>query len=469
MGVSPMSDGVRVTAARSFLFILSLFLAVEPGFAAGETAPYPRRDAVVRAVQQASAAVVNISAKKIHEQQSPFSRGAGDPFFDQFFRDFFDAFGPRQYTTQSLGSGVIISPEGYILTNDHVVSKAAEITVRLADQGEYPATLVGSDPKSDLAVLLIKADPPTPFIGMGRADDLMIGETVIAIGNPFGLSHTVTTGVVSAVNRSIRTGNRTYQDFIQTDASINPGNSGGPLLNINGELIGINTAIYQKAEGIGFAIPIDRARRIYEDLVAYGRVNKPWVGIFLQDVTPSLARHFGVSPEEGVLISKVVEGAPGDRAGLREGDLVMSIGNRKVKNRESYLSLIEGYRPGEKIRFAVLRKGTPREMDLKSQALTPEITMDISREWLGLDIAQSRDRSSDRVVPAAGVLVSSVDERAEAYRIGIRRGDIIRQVNNIQIERLEDYQRAMEQVLNTESLVLLVMRENRGYYVTLVP
>ncbi len=451
------------------LLLLALFLLIRPISLLGETAPYPRRDAVVRAVEQASAAVVNISAEQIHEQQSPFSRGAGDPFFDQFFRDFFDSFGPRQYKTQSLGSGVIISPEGYILTNDHVVSKAAKITVRLADQREFSATLVGSDPKSDLAVLLIKADPAPPYIGMGRADDLLIGESVIAIGNPFGLSHTVTTGVVSAVNRSIRTGNRTYQDFIQTDASINPGNSGGPLLNINGELIGINTAIYQKAEGIGFAIPIDRARRIYEDLVTYGRVNKPWVGIFLQDLTPPLARHFGVSPEEGVLISKVVKGGPGDRAGVREGDLIVQIGTRRVKNREGYLSLIEGYRPGEKIPISLLRKGTPHRMDLKSEALTPEVSLAISREWLGLDISQIPSRKKGQAIPTAGVIVSAVDEHAEAYRTGIRPGDIIRQVNNIEIESMADYQRAMEQVLNTESLVLLVIRESRGYYVTLVP
>ena len=464
-----MNRKILLSGPGCSLLLIALFLLVKPIPLLGETAPYPRRDAVVRAVEQASAAVVNISAEQIHEQQSPFSRGAGDPFFDQFFRDFFDSFGPRQYKTQSLGSGVIISPEGYILTNDHVVSKAAKITVRLADQREFSATLVGSDPKSDLAVLLIKADPAPPYIGMGRADDLLIGESVIAIGNPFGLSHTVTTGVVSAVNRSIRTGNRTYQDFIQTDASINPGNSGGPLLNINGELIGINTAIYQKAEGIGFAIPIDRARRIYEDLVTYGRVNKPWVGIFLQDLTPSLARHFGVSPEEGVLISKVVKGGPGDRAGVREGDLIVQIGTRRVKNREGYLSLIEGYRPGEKIPISLLRKGTPHRMDLKSEALTPEVSLAISREWLGLDISQIPSRKKGQAIPAAGVIVSAVDEHAEAYRTGIRPGDIIRQVNNIEIESMADYQRAMEQVLNTESLVLLVIRESRGYYVTLVP
>jgi serine protease Do len=420
-------------------------------------------------VEKASPAVVNISADQVHEQRYPFSRGTRDPFFDQFFRDFFESFGSREYTTQSLGSGVIISPEGYILTNEHVISKASNITVRLADQREYAATLVGSDPKSDLAVLRIEAERSTPFMQMGRADNLLIGETVIAIGNPFGLSHTVTTGVVSALNRSIRTGNRTYQDFIQTDASINPGNSGGPLLNINGELIGINSAIYQKAEGIGFAIPIDRARRIFEDLIAYGRVNKPWVGLFLQDLTPQLAQHFGVSSKEGVLISKVIQDGPGAEAGFKEGDIVVSIGNRAVTNRESYLSLIDGYRAGEVIPMSVVREGERRDMEIRSGSISPETAMAISREWLGLDVSPLQGRSRGGRDGTEGVMVTAVNRHSEAYRIGIRSGDIIRQVNNVQIREVEDYRRAMEQALNAESVVLLVVREGFGYYITLVP
>lgn len=454
-----------------FFFLATLFFLLflsGPSLQAAH-APYPRRDAVVEAVERSSAAVVNISSIQVHEQRSPFSFGTPSPFLDDFFRDFYESFAPREYKTQSLGSGVIISPEGYILTNEHVITQATTIQVRLADQTEYRATLVGSDPKSDLAVLRIEADKPCPYIHMGRSDDLMIGETVIAIGNPFGLSHSVTTGVISALNRSIRTGNRLYQDFIQTDASINPGNSGGPLLNINGELIGINTAIYRKAEGIGFAIPIGRAQRIYKDLLAYGRVHKPWIGIFLQDLTPQLVRYFGLSEGKGMLISRVIQDSPADRAGLREGDILVRIGDRDVEGRESYLTLIERYRVDEKIPLVFLRDGKERKTIVKGSEITPERAMAISREWLGLDVAEPSNRRGGPPSGTGGVMVEKVDRHSEAYKIGIRPGDLVGQVNNTRVRSLKDYQGAMEQALNAGNVVLLVFREGVGYSVTLSP
>ncbi len=441
-------------------FFLTISLLLFSADLEAVRAPYPRRDAVVEAVESASSAVVNISSVQVHEQRSPFGRPS--PFFDEFFRDFYESFAPREYKTQSLGSGVIISPEGYILTNEHVITQATTIQVRLADKTEFKATLVGSDPKSDLAVLRIEADKVLPYIHMGHSDDLMIGETVIAIGNPFGLSHSVTTGVISAMNRSIRTGDRLYQDFIQTDASINPGNSGGPLLNINGDLIGINTAIYRKAEGIGFAIPIGRARRIYEDLVAYGRVHKPWLGIFLQDLTPQLVRYFGLPEGKGMLISRVIQESPADRAGLREGDILVRIGGRDVEDRESYLTLVEGYRVDEKISLAFLRDGKERTATVKGSSITPDRAMAISREWLGLDV-------TDLPRGGGGVVIEKVDRHSEAYKIGIRRGDLIGQVNNTRVRSLKDYQGAMEQALNAGNVALLVIREGVGYSVTLSP
>jgi len=454
---------------RFFFLVVFLVLSLSGSSLWAGHAPYSRRDAVVEAVERSSAAVVNISSVQVHEERSPFSFGTPSPFFDEFFRDFYESFAPREYKTQSLGSGVIISPEGYILTNEHVITQATTIQVRLADQTEYRATLVGSDPKSDLAVLRIEADDPFPYIHMGRSDDLMIGETVIAIGNPFGLSHSVTTGVISALNRSIRTGNRLYQDFIQTDASINPGNSGGPLLNINGELIGINTAIYRKAEGIGFAIPIGRARRIYEDLVAYGRVHKPWLGIFLQDLTPQLVRYFGLPEGKGMLISRVVQNSPADRAGLREGDILIRIGERDVEDRESYLTLIEGYRVDEKIPLRFLRDGKIREATVKGSEITPERAMAISREWLGLDVTDLSKRQGGLPPGAGGVVIEKVDRHSEAYKIGIRPGDRIGRVNNTRVRSLKDYQRAMEQALNAGNVVLLVIRKGIGYSITLSP
>ncbi len=440
-----------ITPLLFLLFFSTPLLADHP--------PYPRRDAVVEAVERSSAAVVNVSSVQVHSERSPFSFGSSSPFLNDFFRDFYESSGPREYKTQSLGSGVMISPEGYILTNEHVITQATAIQVRLADQREYRAALVGSDPKSDIAVLRIKAGKPLPYIHMGRSDDLMIGETVIAIGNPFGLSHSVTTGVISALNRSIRTKDRLYQDFIQTDASINPGNSGGPLLNINGELIGINTAIYRKAEGIGFAIPIGRARRIYEDLLAYGRVHRPWLGVFLQDLTPQLVRYFRLSEGKGILISRVIQNSPADRAGLREGDILIEIGDHDVEDRESYLTLIEGYRVNDPIPLRYLRNGKEKKATVKGIEITPDRAMLISREWLGLAVAEG----------AGGVVIQKADRHSEAYRIGLRPGDLIRRVNNRSVRSLKDYQEAIEQVLNAENVVLLVIREGVGYSVTLSP
>jgi serine protease Do len=457
------------TWVRFNLLLISFFpvLSAKPLWAGH--APYPRRDAVVEAVENSSPAVVNISSEQIHEERSPFSFGAQDPLLGDFFKDFFESYAPREYKTQSLGSGVIISPKGYILTNEHVINQATTIKVRLADQTQYDAVLVGADPKSDLAVLRIEAKGALPFIHMGRSDDLMIGETVIAIGNPFGLSHTVTTGVISALNRSIRTGSRTYQDFIQTDASINPGNSGGPLLNINGELIGINTAIYRKAEGIGFAIPIGRARRIYEDLVTYGRVHRPWLGIFLQDLTPQLAGYFRTPGGAGMLISRVIQGSPADRAGLREGDILIRIGKRAVEDRRAYLSLVERFRVKELIPLQIVRDRKPRTVEVKGEEITPETALAISREWLGLDVEEFSAPQRGQRRSGGGVVIVKVNRHSDAYKIGIRSGDRIRQINNIPVSSLQDYVGAMEQALNAENVVLLVFREGVGYSVTLTP
>ncbi len=434
-----------------------------------EAQEYRRRDAVVRAVEKSSPAVVNIRTEQLHQRRSPFTVGPSDPFFDRFLEEFFDAFGPREYRTQSLGSGVIISPEGYILTNQHVVAQASSITVRLADQQEYTAHLVGADPRSDLAVIRIENAGRLPYIQMGRSDDLMIGETVLAIGNPFGLSHTVTTGVVSAINRTVETGQRTYHDFIQTDASINPGNSGGPLLNIRGELIGINTAIYQKAEGIGFAIPIGRAHRIYEDLVRFGEVQMPWIGVFLQDLTPSLRQYFGITAEEGVLVSKVIAASPAAKAGVAEGDVIIRIDEEVVADRDAYLALIDAYPPNRRIPMTLIRDGQTRTVQIRGAEFTVATAVAISRQWLGIEVSQVSESQGNRSSGPKGVRVSEVVGGSAAHRIGIRAGDLIGQVNNRRIATLRDYRKAVQQALNNETVVLLVIRQQTGYYVTLSP
>ena len=257
-----------------------------------------RRTPIVKAVERVGASVVNINTEEVAPAvRNPF-RDSRNPFFDQFFKEFFPS---RDNNRRSLGSGVIIHPEGYILTNEHVVSKATIIKVTLIDKREFDARLVGSDIKSDLAVIKIETNENLPHVSLGRSDDLMIGETVIAIGNPFGLQHTVTTGIISALHRSIKGGgNRVYREFIQLDASINPGNSGGPLLNIEGSLIGINTAIFKQAEGIGFAIPINKAKRIINDLIRYGKVRRGWLGVSVQSITKEMLSFFNIERVRGV-------------------------------------------------------------------------------------------------------------------------------------------------------------------------
>ena len=310
--------------------IFSIMLFVNPSD--NPAAENPRESAVVTAVKKVSPVVVNISSEfEVRKRINPFSGFGMDPSFENFFNDFFDPGFERRYKRSSLGSGVIIDGKrGFILTNQHVILKSKTITVGLKDGREFKAQIVGADPDSDLAVLRISSPKALPDITMGDSSNLMIGETVIAIGNPFGFSNTVTTGVISATNRSIRTEGMVYHDFIQTDASINPGNSGGPLLNINGELIGVNTAIYAKAQGIGFAIPINTAKRIVSDLIRYGEVIPAWIGITVQDIDADLARYLKASAIKGVLVKKAEKSGPAGKAGIREGDIILSIKTRDI-------------------------------------------------------------------------------------------------------------------------------------------
>ena len=307
---------MRMLLRRCIIAVLLLSTTIildEANAAAKESL---RRSAIVVSVEKVSPAVVNISTM-VTEKVNPFFPFGGDDFFKDFFPEMFS----REYQRSSLGSGVIIDGEkGYIVTNHHVVARATEIKVITSNQKEYKGRSLGSDPRSDLAVIKIDANVKLPEAKLGNSEDLMIGETVIAIGNPFGLTHTVTTGVVSAIDRSVRAEDRIYRHFIQTDASINPGNSGGPLLNIDGDVIGINTAIYQKAQGIGFAIPVSKAKRIVKELLRAGEVRPPWLGLDLQDLTPELKRHFALpAGGGGVLVSDVYRGQPRRSSGREEG------------------------------------------------------------------------------------------------------------------------------------------------------
>ena len=430
---------------------------------------YNRRTPLVQAVEKVSPAVVNIYTTEISRPaRNPF-RSFGNNLFDQFFKDFIP---PTANQRRSLGSGVLINGEGFILTNEHVISKAAKIHVILSDKQEFDASVIGADIKSDLAIIKINSRKPLPYVEMGRSDDLMIGEQVLTIGNPFGLQHTVTTGIISALNRNIRAGkNMVYSDFIQVDASINPGNSGGPLLNINGSLIGINTAIYQKAEGIGFAIPIDHARRIVDELIRYGKVRRGWLGVSVQELDVQLSRHFKLDRKNGVLVVGVADISPAGKAGLKRGDIIIAIDGHEVKNKSDFRGRMASYTVSSSIRFSILRDGKVKKVRARVTAIPKSYVKEFTRHWLGLLVQENSERfaRSNRLMTSKGMVVVEVVPNSASGRIGINPGDIIRQMNQKPVNNEEDYNKAVAEINNPDRILLLVQRGRQGYYVTLEP
>ncbi len=430
-----------------------------------------RETPVVKAVQQVGPAVVNVSTETVdHQGGHPFSGFGNDPFFDHFFKDFFESWPQREYRRTSLGSGVIIDGgKGHVLTNAHVISRATTITVTLQDEREFAATVVGMDPDADLAVLRISADAPLPSVSMGASDDLMIGETVIAIGNPFGFSHTVTTGVISAVNRSIRAEEQVFRNFIQIDASINPGNSGGPLLNINGELIGINTAIYAKAQGIGFAIPIDTAKRIVSDLITFGEVVQAWTGVLVQELDPNLAAYLKVPRANGVVVRKVMVDSPAEIAGIRDGDILLSLNRIPVGGVENYLGVLANIGVGELLTVSVWRDGKALTLSIKTTVFPEALAGSLAEELLGIVVADiDKDlRSRYRIVADDGVVITDIRPHTEMDRIGILPGDVIRRIEELDIAAIVDYKKAIVKLRRKKSIEMLVQRGRRGYAVTI--
>ena len=444
------------------LLVTVLFFSL-CGLDSTQAAEFSRETPVVKAVRRAGPAVVNISAKQTASRRgSPFFDSDGDDLFSQFFRDFFDRPERREEIWAAIGSGVVIDGKrGYILTNEHVVENVPEIKVILGDEREFLAKLVGSDPDSDLAVLQIETKDNLPSLEMGDSSNLMIGETVIAIGNPFGLAHTVTTGVISAVNRQVRTENRVYRDFIQTDASINPGNSGGPLLNINGELIGINTAVYFQANGIGFAIPITKAERIIKRLITQGEILPVWLGFSLQDLTPRLARYFKTPKRDGALITLIEPKSPAAKSGLEQGDVIVSMDRQRIRSVDDYEDQLRTYTAEERVWLTVYRHGESRQYDLIVQTFPLEKAMEISQKRYGLAIEKRKLET--------GVLVVGVDPDSPAARIRLRPGDIIHQINEVQIDTVEDYLKAIARYRLRYSLSMVVQRGRYAYNITLTP
>ena len=455
---------MRVHSLYLFLFFQLLYTSF-----ALATEQNTRRTSLVIAVEKVSPAVVNIYTSETgSSRRNPF-RNFRSNLFDQFFYDFFST---NQTNKKSLGSGVLINKEGYILTNEHVVARASKIRVALSDKREFEARMIGADIKSDLAIIKIDSDQFLPFVPMGRSDDLMIGEQVLAIGNPFGLRHTVTTGIISALNRNIRNGkNEIYSDFIQVDASINPGNSGGPLLNINGVLIGINTAIYQKAEGIGFAIPIDNAKRIVEELIQFGKVRRGWLGVSIQEMNKQLLQHFRLRKNKGVLVVRVAEKSPAAIAGLKRQDIIIGVDSHEVMGKSDFRARMASYTVDDSVRLTILREGKHLELPVRVIAIPRGYVTGFTYTWLGLKLKQNSSllARNNRFATNKGMLVTKVVPNSPSDRMGIRVGDIIRQVNQDPVDTEEDYNKSIADLNNPDRILLLVQRGRQGYYVTLEP
>jgi serine protease Do len=411
-----------------------------------------RRTPVVVAVERASPAVVNIRTEQIVQRRSSPFFGFSDPFFNEFFRDLAP---PRSYRTQSLGSGVIIDEHGHILTNAHVIAKASKIFVALPDRPkELEARLVGMDERIDLAVLRIEGKGSFPVLPLGRSDDLLVGETVIAIGNPLGLGHSITTGVVSAQRRRIPTGEGDFSIFIQTDASINPGNSGGPLLNIRGELIGINTAIARQAQGIGFAIPIDTARRVLGDLIGHGRVRQAWLGVIPGPVGGAFTRARG---EGGVLVTRLDDASPAAGASLRVADVILALDDHPVASPAELLSLLRTYTPGDRVRISLLRGTREMSVQVRLAAIPEGYGKGYAEKVFGLVVAEGR----------SGLAISRVVPGSPADQAGVRKGDVLAEVAGVRLRRVEEFHRLMEEQAGLEPLRFLIVRGNRGHLLEL--
>ncbi|HEX8908802.1 MAG TPA: trypsin-like peptidase domain-containing protein [Anaeromyxobacteraceae bacterium] len=452
MGASRLA--ARVLAAASAVH--ALLAAPIPAAASALPAAAPshladRRTPVVAAVEKVRGAVVNVATEELVRIREP-ARG-GDSMAEMLFGDLFER--PRYrrgYQVTSLGSGVVVSPEGYVLTNNHVVERGVRFRVQLLDGRELGAKVVGTDPSSDLAVLKLETKERMPFVAPGRSDDLLIGETVIAIGNPFGLANTVTTGVVSAVHRNFKAGDRTLFDFIQTDASINPGNSGGPLLNIEGQLIGVNTAILgERNAGIGFAIPIDRARRVAEDLIQHGEVREGYTGLEVQDLAAAADRGARKGPR-GVQVAVVEAGSPAAQAGFRKGDVLDAVDGQPVESAEEYRFRVRDLPIGGAARVEVLRGRERLELPLRAVDLSPERLEELVTRRTGIALGEAR-AGGQRYLVAKGIRRGS-----PAARVGMASGDVIREVNSREVSTLADFRKLAGKARRSGQLVLLVQR-----------
>jgi len=473
-------------ALLALLWLLPLPAAAQSGSPAAKRPDskatlHALEDAFTSVADRVMPSVVNVSVKP---RKAPPGEAGQPPEGEQRFRDFF---GPEFYDrffkrrapredTRAAGSGVIVDARGYILTNAHVVESAAEIEVRLSDDRKFAATLVGRDPKTDLAV--VKVDPGAaglPVAQLGDSDKLRVGQWAIAIGNPFGLDRTVTVGIISATGRT-RVGVATYEAFIQTDASINPGNSGGPLLNLDGRVIGINTAIVSSGQGIGFAIPINMAREVMTQLIAKGRVVRGWLGIAIQDLTDDLAAGFGVSGKGGVLVADVLKDGPAAAGGMKPGDIIVELGGGPIKEVPELQKRVAAIPPGRAAAVTVLRDRKPTKLTVRIGEQPGEeavVAAGPKGEGLGVTVEPLTEEMAETygLRGRSGVLVTDLAAGSAAEAAGIKEGDLILEVNRRRVGTVEEFTTAMGALKPGEAVPVQIERGGAGreYVVLKVP
>jgi serine protease Do len=428
-------------------------------------------------VEKVGASVVNIRVTKVEKTAGPEMFGQGTPF-DEFFEQFFGQRPgvPRERRQQGAGSGFVIDPSGLIVTNNHVVEGAKEVTVTLADKTEYAAKVVGRDPKTDLALLKVEPKGQLSAAPLGDSEALRVGEWVVAVGNPFGLSNTVTAGIVSAKGRVIGAG--PYDDFIQTDAPINPGNSGGPLFNLKGEVVGINTAIVPNGQGIGFAVPVNQARALLPQLEAKGEVTRGYLGVQVQAITPELAKSLKLADTKGALVAGITKGGPADAAGILQGDVVIGFNGKPIAEVGNLPGLVAVTPVDSVVPVKILRDGAEKTLTVTVGRMPSERGERAGRgggeaeptagKW-GLALRDLDERTAQRlgVAPGDGVLVAGVRPGSPGERAGVRAGDVIQEVNRHKVASVKDVRTAAEQPRDGGSVLLLLKRGDGSLFAAL--
>ncbi|HAL85876.1 MAG TPA: peptidase S1 [Deferribacteraceae bacterium] len=448
----------KITALLTMLIVFSTAAAV-----------YAAPESFSEVVKKTRDGVVNISTTKTVTRKMP------DMFHDDFFRKFFgDQFNmpdsggkPREYKTSALGSGFVIDAAGLIVTNNHVIDGADEIVIKLNDKHEFKAEVVGKDPMTDLA--LIKIDPKgvkLTALKLADSDSAEIGDWVVAIGNPLGLEWTVTAGIISGKARALGSG--PYDNFMQTDASINPGNSGGPLLNLNGEVVAINTAIIPSGQGLGFAVPVNMLKDILPKLKK-GKVDRGWLGVTVQSLDEKIAQGLGLENDEGALIADVVKGDPADKAGVKAGDVVVAINGKPIKDNRELINIIGGYEPNTTVKLTVIRDGKKREIPVKlgvrkdgaSGSVSPA-EPDVSRP---IAVKEVDEATAKKFGVEGGVVVTSIDETTNAFNAGLRNGDIVLWINRQSVKSAEDFYAKYDKVKEGDVVFLKVVSRGSGRFI----